>query len=48
MSRLAATLGGVPFEDVRLNRNEFREMKPAGAFPFGQVPLLEVNGVMIA
>ena len=47
-SRLALTLGGVPFEDVRLSRNEFREMKAAGAFPVGQVPVLEVDGVMIA
>lgn len=48
VSRLALHLGGVPFEDVRPSRTEFRAMKEAGALPFGQLPVLEVDGVMIA
>ena len=28
--------------------SEFRAMKEAGALPFGQLPVLEVDGVMIA
>jgi prostaglandin-H2 D-isomerase / glutathione transferase len=47
-SRLALHLGGIPFEDVRLGRDAFREMKSAGRFPFGQVPVLEVDGRMLA
>ena len=57
-SRLLFAVAGVPFEDHRFplkiigpgnyERKEFDEAKAANAFPFGQVPVLEVNGVQIA
>jgi glutathione S-transferase len=47
-SRLALHIGGVEFEDVRLGGDEFREKKAAGVFPYGQLPVLEVDGEMIA
>jgi hypothetical protein len=43
--RLAALVGGVPLEDYRFaDREEFTALKASGTLPFGQVPLLEVNG----
>ncbi len=50
--RLAMTIGGLPFEDVRLSYDEVRALKAtadnitkhAGS-PFGQVPVLEIDGV---
>ena len=50
--RLAMTVGGLPFEDVRLSYDEVRALKAtadditkhAGS-PFGQVPVLEIDGV---
>jgi prostaglandin-H2 D-isomerase / glutathione transferase len=48
MSRLALHIGGVPFQDVRPSREEFQEMKSSGALPYGQLPVLEVDGVMVA
>lgn len=47
-SRLALHIGGVEFEDVRLGRDEFRAKKESGALPYGQLPVIEVDGVMIA
>lgn len=47
-SRLALHLGGIPFEDVRLGREEFLAMKTGGELPFGQVPALDVDGERIA
>ena len=47
-SRLALHIGGVEFEDVRLGRDAFREKKAAGDFPYGQLPVLEVNGEIFA
>ena len=47
-SRLALHLGDIPFEDRRLGRDEFLEMKANGDFPFGQVPVLDVDGERIA
>ena len=51
--RLAMTVGGLPFEDVRLSYDEVRALKAtadditkhAGS-PFGQVPVLEIDGVI--
>ena len=48
VSRLALHLGGVEFEDRRPSREAFREMKATGQLPYGQLPVLEVDGVMIA
>ncbi|PAV65622.1 hypothetical protein WR25_12314 [Diploscapter pachys] len=44
-SRQLFALADVPFEDVRLDREKFMELKPT--FPYGQVPVLEVDGVQI-
>ena len=48
MGRLALHLGGIPFEDVRPDGPTFRAQKADGAYPYGQLPVLEVDGVQIA
>lgn len=45
--RLAATVGEVPFEDVRMTREEFMTMKTNGTLMYGQVPALSVNGKIL-
>lgn len=40
--RLALHIGGIQFEDIRLDQNQFTQMK--SQLPFGQVPVLEVDG----
>lgn len=47
-SRLALHIGGISFEDVRPDRETFRARKAAGGYPYGQLPVLEVDGVAIA
>ena len=47
-SRLALHIGGIEFEDVRVGREEFIEKKAAGVFPYGQLPVLEVDGKIFA
>ena len=47
-SRLALHIGGVEFEDVRPDGRTFRGQKSQGAYPYGQLPVLEVDGVQIA
>lgn len=47
-SRLALHLGGIAFDDVRPDRDTFRKAKAAGDYPYGQLPVLEVDGVQIA
>ena len=42
--RLAFYVGGIDFDDVRITGPEFAEAKEAGAYPFGQLPVLEVDG----
>ena len=37
VSRLALHLGGIPFEDVRPNREAFMAMKRSGRAPYGQL-----------
>eukprot|EP01006_Ploeotia_vitrea_P001768 TRINITY_DN105597_c0_g1_i1.p1 TRINITY_DN105597_c0_g1~~TRINITY_DN105597_c0_g1_i1.p1 ORF type:complete len:229 (-),score=52.91 TRINITY_DN105597_c0_g1_i1:80-697(-) len=44
-TRLAAAIGGVELEDKRLKPEEFGKAKAEGAFKFGSVPTLEVDGV---
>lgn len=39
-------IGDIPFEDERLSGEQFRERKEAGQFPFGQVPVLTVDGTV--
>jgi len=41
-TRLALTLAGVEFEDVRVKFPEWKDMK--ATTPYGQLPLLEVDG----
>ncbi|RHZ24309.1 hypothetical protein DYB37_012816 [Aphanomyces astaci] len=40
--RLALTIGGVPFEDQRLQREQWAALKPS--LPFRQLPALTVDG----
>ena len=46
--RLALHIGGIEFEDARLGRDELRAKKAAGEFPYGQLPILEVDGKVFA
>ncbi|KAG7213587.1 hypothetical protein KM043_002841 [Ampulex compressa] len=43
--RFIFSYAGVEFEDVRFNRDDWPTIKPT--MPFGQVPVLEVDGKMI-
>ncbi len=43
--RIALFMAGAPFEDHRLNFQEFMGLKAEGAFPLGSVPVLQVDGV---
>jgi glutathione S-transferase len=45
-SRLAFVIGGIDFEDERLDQAKFQERKQAGDFPIGSIPVLEINGNM--
>jgi prostaglandin-H2 D-isomerase / glutathione transferase len=47
-SRLALHLGGIEFEDRRVSGKEFVEMKNTALLPYGQLPVLEVDGVVFA
>lgn len=40
--RLALHYGGLPFRDVRLSREAFRQQRDSGALKFGQLPCLEL------
>jgi glutathione S-transferase len=44
-ARLAMHIGGIPFEDHRFTFPEFAEVRKAT--PFGQVPVLSVDGTVI-
>ena len=48
VSRLALHLGGIEFENRHPTREEFAAWKVDGTLPFGQVPILVVDGVTIA
>ena len=43
-ARLALVIGGVAFEDERLNRDEMMALREAGKLPWGQLPLCTVDG----
>ena len=47
-SRLALFLGGIPFEDVRVTSDEFQKMKATNQLPYNQLPILEIDGKVIA
>ena len=44
--RLALAIAGVPYEDVRLSRAQWLEMKPTT--PFGALPVLQIDGRTLA
>ncbi|XP_064618239.1 glutathione S-transferase 1-like [Liolophura sinensis] len=46
MARMVFAQAGVEYEDVRFERDEWPKFKPYT--PFGQAPVLEVDGVQIA
>ena len=48
MSRMALFIGGIEFEDLRPAREEITIMRTEGIFPFGQFPILQVDGNTIA
>ena len=48
VSRLALFIGDIPFVNVHPSREEFAEMKESGVLTFGQVPVLKVDGKVIA
>tara|TARA_Y100001970_G_C13949684_1_gene707600 strand:+ start:125 stop:754 length:630 start_codon:yes stop_codon:yes gene_type:complete len=48
VSRLALFIGGIEFEDFRPSSKEIKKMKNDGILPFGQFPILQVNGKTIA
>ena len=41
--RLACSYARLPFRDIRLTQEAFREKKESGELPLGQVPALRVN-----
>jgi glutathione S-transferase len=43
-TRLAFTMGGIAFEDIRIGQKEMSSLKSSGKLLSGQVPLLEVGG----
>lgn len=47
-TRLVFAIGGVEFDDERIAGEEFGKRKAAGEFPFGSLPVLEVDGKVIA
>ena len=47
-SRIALHLGEVSFKDERVSRDGFRELKTSGKLPYGQLPILQVDGAVIA
>ena len=47
-SRIAFRYGNIDFEDVRLNREQWMELKQSEKTVFGQLPMLEVDGKVLA
>jgi prostaglandin-H2 D-isomerase / glutathione transferase len=48
VSRLALHLSGIPFTNTHINKKTFLQMREEGLLPFGQVPIMIVNGTTIA
>ena len=48
LSRLILAEAGVDYEDCRLERDEWAQFKERSFAPFGQLPVLEVDGVVVA
>ncbi len=47
-SRIDLFIGGIEFEDLRPSRDAISRMKTDGTFPFGQFPVLQVDGKTLA
>jgi len=47
-ARLALVIGGIPFDDVRLDRATMLKLKEAGELPWGQLPFMMVDDKKIA
>ena len=48
ISRLSLFIAEIEFEDFRPSKEEIKKMKKDGTFPFGQFPVLQVDGKTIA
>jgi len=48
LTRLAFAAGDVAYEDERVSREEMQARKAAGELPFGQFPVLSVDGRLFA
>ncbi|XP_070543871.1 hematopoietic prostaglandin D synthase-like [Ptychodera flava] len=48
VSRLLFAAAGVDYEDVRYESEQWQTEKASGNYPFGQMPVLEVDGETIA
>jgi glutathione S-transferase len=46
VTRLVLTYGGIPFTDQHVTEKDWPDLK--GKLPFGQVPVLEVDGKQLA
>ena len=51
--RVSLYIGSIPFEDVRISREEFRDVILTGklrkdiVIPFNQLPVLEIDGIIV-
>ena len=51
--RVSLYIGNIPFEDVRISREEFRDVILTGklrndiVIPFNQLPVLEIDGIIV-
>jgi len=46
--RLACFYGNIPLDDVRLSGEKFDSLKKDGVLPFGQLPVLLVDGIYLS
>ncbi|XP_046848750.1 S-crystallin 4-like [Xenia sp. Carnegie-2017] len=46
--RLLFAAAGVKYEDCRLEKEEFQQLKASGKLPFNQLPILEVDDKILA
>ncbi|XP_077999271.1 hematopoietic prostaglandin D synthase-like [Glandiceps talaboti] len=47
-TRLIFAAAGVEYDDIRFAGEEWQKEKASGKYPFGQAPILEVDGVVLA
>ncbi|XP_077999273.1 hematopoietic prostaglandin D synthase-like [Glandiceps talaboti] len=47
-TRLIFAAAGVEYDDIRFTGEEWPKEKASGKYPFGQTPILEVDGVVLA